>query len=473
MDELVFSSAQALVRHVVTRKVSASELLDAHLAQIARHNPTLNAVVTLDEEGARTRARQADEALARGELWGPLHGLPMTLKDGLSTGGMRTTAGFPPLANYIPERDGTVAARLKAAGAIIIGKTNVPVLLSQPQTDNPIFGRTNNPWDLSRTSGGSSGGACAAVASGMVPLEIGSDLAGSIRIPSHFCGVCGLKPTARRVPQTGHIPDLPGASRFDRWCGVSGPIARSVGDLALALRVIAGPDGQDTEVPPVQGVDLPPVSLHELRVAWAPTFPGVPVAGSIQDTVQRVAAGLDECGAAVEQALPDLDVTWQHDIWALYYRLLDHAWIRMTGTADTEGPDPSPSMMDLVEFLAQRDALIQGWEQFFSAWDVLLCPAAPVTAFPHCPPGTPLSVDGRSIDAGQISHHAYPFSLTGHPTVTLPASQDRDGLPVGVQLVGHRWNDERLLAIAGCVADITGTFRRPPGYDRQTYARDA
>jgi amidase len=276
-------------------------------------------------------------------------------------------------------------------------------------------------------------------------------MAGSIRIPAHFCGVFGLKPTARRVPVTGHIPDLPGASRFDRWCGVVGPIARDVDDLYLALRVIAGPDGEDTEVPPVPIATLPDVSLAGLRVAWAPTFPGVPVAQSIRETVQRVAEKVDKQGAHVEECIPDLDFTWQHDIWAQYYRLLEHAGKHMLGMEESGS---GPSMIDIVEFLAQRDALIHAWDTFFKTWDVLLCPAAPVTAFPHCPPGTPLSVDGHSVDGGKISHHAYAFSLTGNPTATLPAGRDQDGLPIGVQLVGHRWNDERLLAIARCIADM-------------------
>src|SRR5438093_3960768 len=189
MQNLNFSTATELAAAILERRLSSLEVVDAHLAQIARHNPQLNAVVTLDEEGARQRAREADAALARGELWGPLHGVPMTLKDGHSTAGMRTTAGYPPLADYVPEENGTVAARLKAAGAIIMGKTNVSELLMDIQSNNPIFGRTNNPWNVERTPGGSSGGAAAALAAGMTPLEIGSDFGGSIRIPAHFCGL--------------------------------------------------------------------------------------------------------------------------------------------------------------------------------------------------------------------------------------------------------------------------------------------
>ena len=210
MQDILYSSAHEIAAAIRQREVSASEVVAAHLAHIRTRNPALNALVTLEEEAASRRARLADEALTRGEVWGPLHGVPLTLKDCLAVAGMRTTAGFPPLADYVPSEDATVTARLRAAGAIILGKTNVPVLASDAQTTNPLFGRTNNPWNISRTPGGSSGGAAAAVAAGLVPLEIGSDLGGSIRIPSHFCGVFGLKPTEHRVSIAGHIPDLPG-----------------------------------------------------------------------------------------------------------------------------------------------------------------------------------------------------------------------------------------------------------------------
>src|SRR5215210_3060056 len=307
MDDLAFASATELAARIRRRKVSATELLDAYLDRIARYNPSLNAIVTLDEERARKRAREADTALARDERWGPLHGVPMTLKDGHSVAGMRTTAGFEALSDYIPHEDGTVAASLKAAGAIIIGKTNVPVLLDDFQTDNPIFGRTNNPWDLDRTPGGSGGGACAAVAAGLVPLEVGSDLGGSIRIPAHFCGVFGLKPTEHRVSLDGLIPGLP-PPRSVRIMSCIGPIARTVADLALLYRIIAGPDGRDTDVQPAPIDDMPSLALTKLRIGFAPTFPGIPVAAEIHHAIEQLARQLDRAGAVVEEArLPELD----------------------------------------------------------------------------------------------------------------------------------------------------------------------
>src|SRR5690348_15390950 len=280
--DIVFSSTTQLATAIRAGHVSATEVLQAHLAQINAHNPTLNAVITLDAERAYERAREADEALARGEHWGPLHGVPFTLKDAHATAGMRTTTGFPPLADYVPKVDSTVTARLKAAGGILIGKTNVFQMLGDPaQTTNPIFGRTNNPWNVERTPGGSSGGAAAALAAGMTPFDIGTDLSASIRIPAHFCGVFGLKPTEQRVPLTGLIPGLPGP-RPIRIMSCIGPMARTVEDLTLLYAIIAGPDGRDTEVAPVPVEEVPQLTLKNLRIAFAPTFPGIPATAEIR-----------------------------------------------------------------------------------------------------------------------------------------------------------------------------------------------
>src|SRR6266480_5011118 len=305
--DIVFSSTTQLAAAIRSGNVSATEVLVAHLAQIHTHNPALNAIVTMDAEHAYERAREADEALARGEVWGPLHGVPFTLKDAHATAGMRTTTGFPPLADYVPQEDSTVAARLKAAGGILIGKTNVHMMLADYQSNNPIFGRTNNPWNIERTPGGSSGGAAAALAAGMTPFDIGTDLSSSIRIPAHFCGMFGLKPTEQRVPLTGLIPGLPGP-RPIRIMSCIGPMARTVEDLALLFAIIAGPDGRDTEVAPVPVEEMPQLELNRLRIAFAPTFPSFPVAAEIREAVEEFAGRLSALGAVVEEAaLPQVD----------------------------------------------------------------------------------------------------------------------------------------------------------------------
>ncbi len=376
--------------------LSAREVVAAHLTQIAAHNPALNAVVTLDAERASERARQADDAHARGELWGPLHGVPFTLKDAHATAGLRTTTGFPPLANYVPKEDGTVAARLRAAGGILIGKTNVPVMLADFQTSNPIFGRTNNPWDTARTPGGSSGGAAAALASGMTPFEIGTDLSASIRLPAHFCGVFGLKPTERRVALTGLIPGLAGPRPL-RIMSSIGPMARSVEDLALLYAIIAGPDGHDTEVPPVAVEEPARIDLKELRIAVAPAFPSIPVAAEIRAAISQLAQRLSPvCRAVDEAALPALDFTQElASAGALVGMVI--------GAVQPGGQAPPATLTQYLEALDRRDQSIQAWEQFFGRWDVLLCPAAMVTAFPHCEPGTPLRVDGQEVSYWTVS----------------------------------------------------------------------
>src|SRR3989440_6973346 len=294
--DIVFSSTTQLAAAIRTGHVSATEVLEAHLAQIDTHNAALNAIVTMDAERARERAREAVEALARGQVWGPLHGVPFTLKDAHATAGMRTTTGFPPLADYVPQEDSTVTARLKAAGGILLGKTNVAMLLADYQTTNPIFGRTNNPWNIERTPGGSSGGAAAALAAGMTPFDIGTDLSASIRLPAHFCGVYGLKPTEHRVPLTGFFR-LPGAApRSVRVLSCLGPMARDIGDLELALAVIAGPDARDGDVPPVPLAPQRRPRLQDLRLAVAPTLPGAAVSRGMRQGVERLAAQAADAG---------------------------------------------------------------------------------------------------------------------------------------------------------------------------------
>ena len=453
----VFSSATQLAGAIRAGRVSAREVLSAHLAQIATHNPALNAVITLDAERANERAREADEALARGENRGPLHGVPFTLKDAHATSGVRTTTGFPPLADYVPKEDGTVAARLKAAGGILMGKTNVPLMLADFQTSNPIFGRTNNPWDVERTPGGSSGGAAAALASGMTPLEIGTDLSASIRLPAHFCGVFGLKPTERRVPLTGLIPGLPGPRPL-RIMSTIGPMARTADDLALLYSIIAGPDGRDTEVPPVPVGQPAGGELRDLRIAVAPTFPGIPVAAEIRAAVSRLATQLSPlCRVVEEAALPSPDVNQELASGGALVGM-------MIGAVQPGEQEQPATLAQYLEALDRRDQSIVAWEQFFDRWDVLVCPPSMMTAFPHCEPGSRLQVDGQDVSYWTVSAHGALFNYTGHPAVVLPDTLDRAGLPIGIQLVGKRWSESRLLSVARALAEVTGGFQRPPGY---------
>jgi len=454
--DIVFSSTTQLAAAIRAGHVSATEVLEAHLAQIERHNPALNAIITLDAERAHARARQADEALARGQVWGLLHGVPFTLKDAHSTAGLRTTVGFPSL-DHVPHEDSTVTARLKAAGGILTGKTNVAPMLADYQTNNPIFSRTNNPWNLERTPGGSSGGVAAALAAGMTPFEVGTDLSGSIRIPAHFCGLFGLKPTENRVSLAGLIPGLP-TPRSVRLMSCIGPMARTVEDLALPYSIIAGPDRRDTEVQPVPVDDVPEPELKDLRIAFAPTFPGFPAAADIRQAIEELAQQLGRLGVVVEEvALPELDFIQELSSAGELIGMV-------IGAFQPEENKPPTTLAQYLEALHRRDQSIIAWEQFFDEWDVLLCPPSMVTAFPHRETGSPLQVDAQAVEYWMVSAHCTLFNYTGHPAVVLPYRLDRDGLPIGVQLVGKRWGESRLLAIAIALSEVTGAFQRPPAY---------
>ena len=477
-----YTSAGEIAAAIRARRVSSTEVLEMYLERIARHNPALNAVCTLDEAGARARAREADSALRRGELWGPLHGVPMTIKDALETAGLRTTGGHPPLANYVPERDATAVARLRAAGAVLMGKTNVPPLSADYRADNPIFGRTNNPWDLARTPGGSTGGGAAAVAAGLSAFDVGSDLAGSVRTPAHYCGLFGLKTTERRVPNTGHIPEPPGLPRAVRHMNVLGPVARSVEDLTLILRIISGPDEAEWDVPPVPFIEAPERPLASARFAWSTDFGGIPVTRDTRNAIASLANELASLGCRVEQRMPaDFDVNLAWQTWgeiAIAERAAtapDRVEERVAALNATLGGDvpvgrgsakgARATIGDYMASLTQRDRLITALERFFDDWDALLCPVTVSPAIPHVPFGTPIDVDDKKVPyflAG--TSYTCVFNVTGHPVVVLPIARSQDGLPIGVQVVGRRWSEPALLALTRKLALVTGPFQPPPGY---------
>ncbi|HWI35403.1 MAG TPA: amidase family protein [Burkholderiales bacterium] len=477
-----FSSATELAAAIRARRVEAREVVELYLSRIEKHNGALNAVCTLDAAGARQRAREADEALKRGEIWGPLHGVPMTIKDAIETAGVRTTGGHPPLRDYVPQKDASAVARLKRAGAILLGKTNVPPLSADYRADNEIFGRTNNPWSLERTPGGSSGGAAAAVAAGLTGFDVGSDLAGSVRTPAHFCGVFGLKPTERRVPNTGHIPEPPGLPRAVRHMNVLGPLARSVEDLALVTKAMCGPDDAEWDVPPVPWTEPAQRELRSYRLAWTADFAGVPVTADTRNAVARLAHQLADAGCRIEERNPEA-FSW-HDAWecwgeiaiteraatggdrsrervAALNKTLGESWAVARGSAK----GMHATVADYAAALTRRDALITRLEKFFEGCDAFICPVTVSPAIGHVPFGTPIDVGGASVPYF-IAGTAYtcPFNLTGHPSVVLPLARSRDGLPIGVQLVGRRWSEPALLALATQVALITGPFTPPPHY---------
>ena len=459
INDLVFLAAHELAKAIRDREVSSIEVMEAYVSQIAQHNPALNAIVTLDAEKALNLSKAADKALAQGENWGVLHGVPVTIKDTLETKGLRTTSSYEPLADYVPEQDATVVARLRAAGAIILGKTNTPQLAGNFQTNSPLFGRTNNPWNHEFTPGGSTGGGASAIAAGLSPLELGSDIGGSIRVPSHFCSVFGLKPTEHRVSTFGHIPELPGRPKTIRYLQTIGPLARSVKDLRLCLSLIEGPDPRQKEVLPMPIQVKPVTTLQSCRYAWTEGFGHIPATAETKAALEKLASSLVDLGCCVEQhnQPPNFD---SNAVWDTYITIFAfELGLSEPNLTQTE------QQQRYVTALTKRDTLIANMEGFLSDWDVWLCPVAPVPAFTHRQSGEPIEVDGHEFSyLTAIGAYTAIFNLTGNPAVVLPFTQSQSGLPIGVQLVGRRGSDMRLLGIAEKLTQVTGFFQRPPGY---------
>ena len=440
-----WASAVQIAEAIRGRQVSAAEVLAGQLERIARLDAELGAVVTLDAEGARARAEEADKALARGEVWGPLHGVGITIEDLHATAGMRSTfGGYPPFADHVPAADATVVARLKAAGAIVVGKTNGPCIW-----DDSVFPRTKNPWNPARTAGGSSTGPAVAVAAGLTPLDIAGDTTGSIQCPAAFCGVFGMRPTEHRVPLTG--TGFIDPVREFRVLTTAGPMARLVADLRLAMQLISGPDGRDPEVPPLPWRDAGAAELAGLRVAYAPGFPPG-VDAEIRARTDAFAAELGRLGMIVEDRLPDPALAGQGP---LADELLD---LIVAAENPAPGPDEPGSrpLWDYLAALDRRDQYMAGWHQFFAACDLFLAPVMPACAWP-ADGGPDDRPERQAMQALMLSQ------VSGCPMVVIPAGTDSNGVPCAVQLIGPRWHDERLLDIAEAITAATGGFRPPPG----------
>lgn len=474
-----FETATWLARAIRNGRVSSAEATSGHLERIARLNGPLNAVVVVDREGAMRAARAADRARAAKKPLGPLHGVPITIKEAFDVAGLRTTSSHPPLKENVATADASVVARLRAAGAIILGKTNVPELCADFQTDSPLFGTTKNAWDARRTSGGSTGGGAAAVAARLSPLEIGSDIGGSVRNPAHYNGIFSLKPTEWRVPGHGHVPDLPGVTRTIRYMGVYGPLARSVDDLETALRIVAGPDGREAEAAPVPLGPTPKLSAKGLRIAVLGSNPLVKVSADTEAVVQATAKLLSRAGAKVKRAQPE-GLDWQQawddwsDLFQYLIRALQPLSERERFFAKTDSPDPSrrsvarAARLDLGQFFAvldRRDQIIRRCEAFLDGYDAWLMPVMPDAAFIRQNASQPLRIDG--VDHPYFfAGTSYNFlaNLTGQPSLVLPCGFSREGLPIGLQLTGKRWGEAKLLGVARVLEKLLPPCPVPPNY---------
>jgi amidase len=471
---VAFATASELTAALAARELSSVELLDAQLARVAGVGGPLNAFVTLDPERAHAAALRADAGEGPAGL---LAGLPMTVKDCFETAGLRTTCGAPWLADHVPARDADAVARLRDAGAIIWGKTNTPVMAADGQAFNPVAGTTANPWDIARTPGGSSGGSAAAVAAGLTPLELGSDHAGSVRIPASFCGVYGLKPSAGVVSVRGHIPGPPG-SLADSDMNVAGPLARSADDLDLALDVLAAPDPRDAVA---WRLALPPAragSLADYRLAVWRDDPACPVAPEVRAVLDAAYDALASAGAHVEEVAPPVALA---DSIGVHRALLmavacdgltDEAFADLQGTvaAGHGGPHGEWLVQTKRAFnvlAEERAQMTARWAAWFGDVDALLCPVVCNAAPPHDP--TPLGE--RRIDIGGVSRDAWDqvswssfASACGLPAVSAPIGLTTGGLPVGLQVVGPYLEDRTAIDVARRVTEVVGGFVAPPAY---------
>lgn len=467
-EEICFASARELARRIRARELSAREVLQAHLDQIERTNPQVNAIVTLVAERAQRQAREADERLAAGERPGPLHGLPVAHKDTHATAGVRTTSGSPIFADHVPDRDELVVERIRAAGAVTLGKTNTPEFAAGSHTFNPVFGLTRNPYDLSRSAGGSSGGAAAALACGMQPLADGGDMGGSLRNPASFCNVVGLRPSPGRVPSW---PVLAGWSTL----GVQGPMAREVADVALLLSVLAGPDPRSPIALETHGSAFAaPLDrdLTGLRLAWSPDLGGtIPVDPAVTGVLEPAAKVFEDLGCAVEEASPDL--TGADEV----FRTL-RAWhwdITLRPLLDERRADFKPSLAenidagrsltgaDLGRAETLHTALFHRVREFFERYDALLLPVSQVPPF-DAAAEYPDEVAGRPMrDYLEWMRSCFLISATGCPALSVPAGFTPDGLPVGLQIVGPHHADLAVLRIGHAFERATRhTTRHPP-----------
>lgn len=449
-------SAVELAGRIRAREISSREVVEAHLERILRVNPAVGAIVRLDAEGARRSARQADAALSRGESGGPLHGVPFTLKDMHGVQGVAGSTGTRASERIVAE-DGIIAERLKKAGGIFLGKTNMS---NGVQTSSEQFGRTSNPYDLARTPGGSSGGSAAAIAARLSPFDVGTDLSGSIRMPAHFSGVFGLRPTTGRIPLGGMIYAPPGVPRVDRVFSAAGPMARTAEDIALLFRVLAGADPRDPDVPPVPVAFERRRELRGVSIALAPSIAGIRVAREITERISLLGRALADRGARVEECAP----APFEEILAAFRRLfrLMLASASKAGLAPANRETPSgPSPYDMVLALEERDRFIVLLNRFFERHDVFIAPAAICTAFPHGPPGSPVDVDGETSPSTCIDHPTILATYTGAPSLVVPIALGAHGLPIGAQLIGPRFGDERLVALGEAIADVVGPLPPP------------
>lgn len=463
--DLCYLDATELARRIRAREVSPVEVARAHLDRIAAVNPAINAIVTANPR-ALDEAKEAEAALVRGELRGPLHGVPITIKDCFDTAGVRTTRGSKLFADRVPRADATAVARLRSAGGIVLGKTNLPEFALWWESDNLVFGRTRNPWNLDRIAGGSTGGEGAALAAGLTALGLGSDVGGSIRHPAHCCGVVGLKATHGRVPLTGHWPVT-----LLRAMHV-GPLARSVRDVALGLRVLAGPDGQDPYAVPVPLSALPEAPARLPALAVGVTWDGgaAPVDPQVRAVVERAAHRLAELGCRVEPArIPALDENDWNALTMTLYAVEAGGYLGSVIGGRMSELHPVlqrrlsfrvASLKDYQAALAECDRLKHDVAHFFSEYDLLLGPASPTPAHAHGL--AELTVAGKTVPTRHVLRATLPWDITGSPALAMAFGWSEDRLPIAIQLIGRHYDEATVLSAGLALESASEVLGRRP-----------
>jgi amidase len=465
MDELIYSSATELARVIQAKEVSSVEVVTAYLERIDAVNPKLNAIVQLTAETALEQARESDAAIARGEIRGPLHGVPITIKDSLDTAGVITTGGTKGRSSYVPKQDATVVTRLRSAGAILLGKTNIPEICLSPETDNLVYGRTNNPYDLSRTPGGSSGGEASIIAAGGSPLGIGTDIFGSIRLPCHWCGIAGIKPTSGRVPRTGDILAFR-VGALDSWAQV-GPLTRYVEDLALTLPIIAGVDWRDPGIVPMPLGDPEAIDLKSLRCAVYTDNGLMSASPDTTDAVNSAAKALAGVGASVQEDCPK-GVDRTYEIFRHIVNGDGRAWARrLLENAGTTPNEMTPSLKQYLDqaqpiptaeftaWLEQMDMVRSDMVSSMEPYDVILCPVNPFPAQPHGKTGEAVESLRKGLS------HTYAYNLVGWPGAVVRVGTTQEGLPIGVQIIARPWHEDVALAVAQHIETVFGGWQPP------------
>lgn len=469
MNDVVFLPAVVMAEQVRKKKISPVELVDAHLRQIERLNPKLNAFVQVDTERARRAAQEAEIAVMHEKALGPLHGVPISIKSSLAVAGMLCESGTRLRAGFVPAQDAPLVARLRAAGAIVLGVTNTPELLMAWETDNLLYGRTNSPWDLERTPGGSSGGEAAAIASGMSAGGVGSDGGGSIRVPAHFSGICGLKPTPGRIPATGHYPVSAGPFAL---IGVVGPMARTVVDLKVLFEVMQGPDAGDTCAAPVPLRWPSEDETRKLRVGYFEDDGRTPVTPETRAAVRTAARALRSAGFQVEPFQPE-GLEEARQLWHKFFVVAGGMLLRPMFKGRES--DLSPMLKQFLEWSAgesaltgetllevwiRRDELRSRFLRQMERYPILLCPAAAIPAFRHGERSW--RIEGKTVHYLDAWSYTEFFNLLGNPAVVVPAGRSPEGLPIGVQIVGRPWEEERALSVAAALEKQFGAWKIPP-----------